>query len=166
VTCIQANHFLSAHELFPEIRIQQMRSPLQGDHRIRNFSCFDHSFACLCSTDLSESLPISKYACGPCSPGSITQGSEAKFLEARWADANEKRDWRIYATSVCVESERQKLYARSEECRIASHQAVTLSIPPRIDLCLCAFFRGLLFGQQKGTIKLHTRWILRASILA
>jgi len=55
----RANHFFSTHELFPETRIQQMRSPVP--RRVSNSKLFVFR-------------PIQLYHAG----------SEAKFLEARW----------------------------------------------------------------------------------
>ena len=79
------------------------------------------------------------------------------------ADANEKRDWRIYAdfAHVLIVIARE-LYA-TEDFGLQITQAAYALDSTTIDLCL-SLFPWASFRKQKGAIKLHTEMDLRGSI--
>jgi IS4 transposase len=90
-------------------------------------------------------------------------GFRGKVSRSTLADANEKRDWRIYAdfAHVLIGTARE-LYA-SEEFGLQITQAAYALDSTTIDLCL-SLFPWAPFRQQKGAIKLHTEMDLRGSI--
>ncbi len=90
-------------------------------------------------------------------------GFRGKVSRSTLADANEKRDWRIYAdfAHVLIGTAR-KLYA-SEDFGLQITQAAYALDSTTIDLCL-SLFPWASFRQQKGAIKLHTEMDLRGSI--
>jgi IS4 transposase len=79
------------------------------------------------------------------------------------ADANEKRDWRIYAdfAHVLIGMARE-LYA-NEDFGLQITEAAYALDSTTIDLCL-SLFPWASFRKQKGAIKLHTEMDLRGSI--
>jgi IS4 transposase len=79
------------------------------------------------------------------------------------AEANEKRNWRIYAdfAHVLIGTARE-LYA-SEDFGLQITEAAYALDSTTIDLCL-SLFPWASFRQQKGAIKLHTEMDLRGSI--
>ena len=79
------------------------------------------------------------------------------------ADANENRDWRIYAdfAQVLIARARQ-LYAQNE-FGVALKQTAYAFDSTTIDLCL-ALFPWAHFRRRKGAIKLHTLLDLRGGI--
>ena len=81
------------------------------------------------------------------------------------ADANENRDWRIYAefASRLIEQAR-KLYA-SDDFGVELANTVYALDATTIDLCL-SVFPWASFRQTKAAIKLHTLLDLRGSIPA
>jgi hypothetical protein len=90
-------------------------------------------------------------------------GFRGKVSRSTLADANEKRDWRIYAdfAHVLIGTARE-LYA-SEDFGLQITQAAYALDSTTIDLCL-SLFPWASFRQQKGAIKLHTEMDLRGSI--
>jgi hypothetical protein len=79
------------------------------------------------------------------------------------ADANENRDWRIYAdfAQVLIAAAR-KLYAQ-DEFGVALKQTAYALDSTTIDLCL-ALFPWARFRRRKGAVKLHTLLDLRGGI--
>jgi transposase len=90
-------------------------------------------------------------------------GIRGKVSRSTLADANEKRDWRIYAdfAHVLIGTARE-LYA-DEDFRLQITQAAYALDSTTIDLCL-SLFPWAPFRQHKGAIKLHTAMDLRGSI--
>jgi IS4 transposase len=90
-------------------------------------------------------------------------GIRSKVSRSTLADANEKRDWRIYAdfAHVLIGMARE-LYA-SEDFGLQITQAAYALDSTTIDLCL-SLFPWASFRKQKGAIKLHTEMDLRGSI--
>jgi len=90
-------------------------------------------------------------------------GFRGKVSRSTLADANEKRDWRIYAdfAHVLIGTARE-LYA-SEDFGLQITQAAYALDSTTIDLCL-SLFPWASFRKQKGAIKLHTAMDLRGSI--
>jgi len=90
-------------------------------------------------------------------------GIRGRVSRSTLADANEKRDWRIYAdfAHVLIQIAR-KLYA-DEDFGLELNQTVYALDATTIDLCL-SLFPWASFRQHKGAIKLHTEMDLRGSI--
>jgi len=136
----------------------------QGEHHIRSFSCFDQ-FLCMAFAQLSyrESLRDIEICLRARQPKLYHSGFRGKVSRSTLADANEKRDWRIYAdfAHVLIGMARE-LYAR-EEFGLQITQAAYALDSTTIDLCL-SLFPWASFRKQKGAIKLHTEMDLRGSI--
>jgi hypothetical protein len=90
-------------------------------------------------------------------------GIRGKVSRSTLADANEKRDWHIYAdfAHVLIGIARE-LYA-TEDFGLQITQAAYALDSTTIDLCL-SLFPWASFRKQKGAIKLHTEMDLRGSI--
>src|SRR4030066_2471848 len=70
----------------------------RGEHHIRSFSCFDQ-FLCMAFAQLTyrESLRDIETCLRAIQPKLYHAGFRAHVSRTTLADANEKRDWRIYA---------------------------------------------------------------------
>jgi IS4 transposase len=90
-------------------------------------------------------------------------GFRGKVSRSTLADANEKRDWRIYADFAHVLIGRARELYANEEFGLQITQAAYALDSTTIDLCL-SLFPWASFRQQKGAIKLHTEMDLRGSI--
>ena len=90
-------------------------------------------------------------------------GIRSKVSRSTLADANEKRDWRIYAdfAQVLINIARN-LYV-DEEFGVELNEMVYALDASTIDLCL-SLFPWARFRKTKGAIKLHTLLDLRGNI--
>jgi len=90
-------------------------------------------------------------------------GIRGRVSRSTLADANEKRDWRIYAdfAQVLIGIARH-LYA-NEDFGVHLNQTAYALDSTTIDLCL-SLFPWASFRKHKGAIKLHTEMDLRGSI--
>ena len=90
-------------------------------------------------------------------------GIRGKFSRSTLADANERRDWRIYSdfAQALIRHARQ-LYAADSFGVDLEHTAYALD-STTIDLCL-SLFPWAEFRCNKGAIKLHTLLDLRGNI--
>ena len=90
-------------------------------------------------------------------------GIRGKISRSTLADANEKRDWRIYR-GFCPNTHRhaRKLYA-DEDFGLQLDETVYALDATIIDLCL-SVFPWAKFRKSKGAVKLHTLLDLRGAI--
>ena len=90
-------------------------------------------------------------------------GIRSKISRSTLAEANEKRDWRIYAdfAQVLISIARD-LYA-NDDFGVELDETVYALDSSTIDLCL-TLFPWARFRKRKGAIKLHTLLDLRGSI--
>jgi IS4 transposase len=90
-------------------------------------------------------------------------GIRGKISRSTLADANEKRDWRIYGdfAQVLIHIAR-RLYA-NDDFGIELDKTVYALDSTTIDLCL-SLFPWAKFRHRKGAVKLHTLLDLRGSI--
>src|SRR5512136_1670318 len=156
--------FSQLMSFFPRYEFNKCVRRYQGEYRTRNFSCFDQ-FLCMAFAQLTyrESLRDIEICLRAMEPRLYHAGFRGKVSRSTLADANEKRDWRIYAdfAHVLIGTARE-LYA-SEDFGLQITQAAYVLDSTTIDLCL-SLFPWASFRQQKGAIKLHTEMDLRGSI--
>jgi transposase len=128
----------------------------KGDHRVRRLTCWDQyvvmAFAQLtwreslrdieaCLAAVSDKLYHSGLRCGPIARSTL-------------ADANENRDWRIFAEFAQVLiAEARRLYS-DEPWALELEQTVYALDASIIDLCL-SVFPWARFRSRKAGIKLH-----------
>jgi len=136
----------------------------QGDHKIKSFSCLDQflsmSFAQLTYRESLRDIE----ACLRAQANKLYHmGIRSQVSRNTLANANEKRDWQIYAdfAQVLIHIARP-LYA-NEDFGVELDQTVYALDATTIDLCL-ASFPWARFRKRKGAIKLHTLLDLRGSI--
>ncbi len=137
-----------------------------GNQRIRSFSCWDQ-FLCLAFAQLSyrESLRDIESCLRSMKNKLYHMGIRGNVSRSTLADANEKRDWRIYAdfAQVLIHSARQ-LYS-GDEFDVELDEIVYALDASTIDLCL-SLFPWAKFRKTKGAVKLHTLLDLRGNIPA
>jgi len=156
--------FSQLMSFFPRYEFNKCVQRYQGEYRIRDFSCFDQ-FLCMAFAQLTyrESLRDIEICLRAMESRLYHAGFRGKVSRSTLADANEKRDWRIYAdfAHVLIGMARE-LYA-NEDFGLQITQAAYALDSTTIDLCL-SLFPWASFRQQKGAIKLHTEMDLRGSI--
>ena len=90
-------------------------------------------------------------------------GIRGKVSRSTLADANESRDWRIYADFAQVLIRIARTLYAEEDFGLQLQQTVYAFDSSTIDLCL-SLFPWARFRKRKGAIKLHTLMDLRGSI--
>jgi hypothetical protein len=129
----------------------------QGDYRVRSFSCW-HQFLCMSFGQLThrESLRDIVLCLQAQSPRLFHMGISNGISKSTLADANENRDWRIYADFALVLIQRaRKLYHNTNETGIELGNVVYALDSTTIELCLDVFWWAR-FRKHKAAVKLHT----------
>lgn len=146
----------------PEFRACVAR--YQGEYKVRGFSCLDQFF-CLAFAQLTyrESLRDIETCLRAMQPRLYHMGIRGRVARSTLADANETRDWRIYADFAQELIGTAKALYATEPFGVDLAATVYAFDSTTIDLCL-ALFPWARFRQHKGAIKLHTLLNLRGSI--
>ena len=136
----------------------------RGNYHVKRFTCLDQ-FLCMAFAQLTyrESLRDIE-ACLRAQQNKLYHmGIRTKISRSTLAEANEKRDWRIYADFaqllICIA---RQLYI-NDDFGVELDQTVYALDSTTIDLSL-SVFSWAHFRQTKAAIKLHTLLDLRGSI--
>jgi transposase len=136
----------------------------QGDFRIRKFSCLDQ-FLCMAFAQITyrESLRDIEVCLRSQNKKLYHMGIRGKVSRSTLADANENRDWQIYAElAQHLISTARELYS-SDSFLDDLDETVYALDSTTIDLCL-SVFPWANFRKTKAAIKLHTLLDLRGNI--
>jgi len=136
----------------------------QGNHRVKRFSCWEQ-FLTMAFAQLTyrESLRDIETCLRALQPKLYHAGFRTKVSRSTIADANEKRDWRIYRDfALILISKARRLYAETDLGLQIENAAYALD-STTIDLCL-TLFPWAQFRRRKSAVKLHTLLDLRGSI--
>jgi hypothetical protein len=135
-----------------------------GEYKVRHFSCWDQ-FLCLAFAQLTfrESLRDIEDCLAARSDQLYHLGFRSRICRSTLADANEARDWRIYADlAALLIGKARRLYAQ-EELAVDLPDTVYALDSTTIDLCL-SLFPWAGFRRAKAAVKLHTLLDLRGPI--
>ncbi len=136
----------------------------QGNYKARKFSCFDQ-FLCMSFAQLTyrESLRDIETCLRALGLKLYHTGIRGRVSRSTLADANENRDWRIYADFAQVLINTAKGLYAEEKFGVDLEATVYALDSTTIDLCL-SLFPWARFRKNKGAIKLHTLLNLRGNI--
>jgi transposase len=156
--------FRQLPDFLPRHQFDRCVGPYSGNYRTKTFSCFDQ-YLCMGFAQITyrgslgdietclRAMQTKLYHCG------IRGNVSGNTL----ANANEHRDWRIYADFARVLiSKARKLYA-DEDFGIQLKREVYALDSTTIDLCL-SLFPWAKFRKHKAAVKIHTLMDLRGSI--
>lgn len=135
-----------------------------GDYKVRSFSCWDQ-FLCLAFAQLTyrESLRDIEACLRSRRPQLYHLGLRGEVARCTLAEANESRDWRIYADlAQGLIGQARQLYA-TDDLGVELAQTAYALDATTIDLCL-SLFPWARFRRTKGAVKMHTLLDLRGSI--
>jgi hypothetical protein len=156
--------FSQVMDFLPPRVFQRCVERYQGNFSVKRFSCLDQ-FRAMAFAQLTyrESLRDIE-ACLRAQGGKLYHmGIRGKVSKSTLADANEARDWRIYADLAhSLIPVARKLYL-DEDFGLELDQTVYALDATTIDLCL-SLFPWAEFRQTKSAIKLHTLLDLRGNI--
>lgn len=136
-----------------------------GNYRVKNFTCWEQfivmSFAQLTGR---ESLRDIEACLEAVSNKLYHSGVKSKVRKSTLSDANENRDWRIYAEfAQILIREARKLYKDDNNFSVEIDEIAYALDSSTIDLCL-SLFPWAKFRKKKGAVKMHTQIDLRGSI--
>lgn len=137
----------------------------KGNYKVQSFTCWEQfivmSFAQL---TYRESLRDIQVCLRAVQNKLYHSGVRSKISKSTLADANESRDWRIYADfSQVLIMEARSLYRNDNDFSLELNEMVYALDSTTIDLCL-SLFPWAKFRKRKGAVKLHTLLDLRGSI--
>jgi hypothetical protein len=151
-------------EFLPHQEFQKCVARYAGDRYLKNLSCWDQYLAmAFAQLTYRESLRDIE-ACLRSVGGKLYHmGFRGKVARSTLADANESRDWRIYAdfAQVLIAIARP-LYA-CDPIGIDLDQSVYALDSTTIDLCL-SLFPWAKFREHKAAVKMHTLLDLHGNI--
>ena len=136
----------------------------QGNRRIRRVSCLDQFLAmAFAQLTFRESLRDIETCLRAMASRLYHAGFRGRISRSTLADANESRDWRIYADlAVVLIRQARRLYAH-EPLGIDLDHTLYAFDSTTIDLCL-SLFPWARFRRRKSAVKLHTLLDLRGNI--
>jgi hypothetical protein len=135
-----------------------------GDRSVKSFSCQDQ-FRCMAFAQLTyrDSLRDTVTCLNAQRAKLYHMGIRGAVRRSTLADANERRDWRLYAAfAQILIAQARRLYARDSFGADLDAAAYALDTTT-IDLCL-SLFPWARFHHHKGAVKLHTMIDLRGNI--
>ncbi len=151
-------------DFLPKYEFNKCVLRYHGNYRARTFSCLDQ-FHCMAFAQLTfrESLRDIETCLRAMRPKLYRAGIRGRVSRSTLAEANEKRDWRIYRDFAQVLiSIARRLYA-DEDFGVTLDQTAYVFDSTTIDLCL-SLFPWAQFRKHKAAVKLHTLMDLRGSI--
>jgi len=156
--------FAQVMDFFPYRRFSTCVHRYGGDKRIRMFSCRDQ-LLCLIFAQLTyrESLRDIESCLRGLQPKLFHVGIRARVSRTTLAEANEERDWRIYADIAQILIHHAKPLYADEDLGLDLDAAIYALDSTTIDLCL-SLFPWAKFRQAKAAVKLHVLLNLRGNI--
>lgn len=148
----------------PWHRFHRIVKHYRGDYKVKSFRCTDH-FRVMAFAQLTyrESLRDIEACLRALQSKLFHMGIHSTVSRNNLANANEKRDWHIYAEFAQVLiAEARRLYA-DQDLGVDLDATVYALDSTTIDLCL-SLFPWARFRKTKGAIKLHTLLNLRGAI--
>src|SRR5216117_4115623 len=156
--------FAQLMEHLPLTTFRRCVARYRGEFKVKTFSCFDQ-FLCMAFAQLAfrESLREIEACLRAQTLKLYHMGFRGKVSRSTLADANEARDWRIYAdfAQVLIAIARP-LHAR-DPIGVDLEQSLYALDSTTIDLCL-SLFPWAKFRKHKGAVKMHTLLDLHGNI--
>lgn len=156
--------FSQAMDHLPQHTFRRCVQRYNGNHHVKSFTCQDqYRSMAFAQLTYRESLRDIE-ACLKAQQNKLYHmGIRSRVARSTLAEANEKRDWRIYAdfAQSLIQTAR-RLYI-DEELGLDLDNTVYALDATTIDLCL-SVFPWAHFRQAKAAIKLHTLLDLRGNI--
>src|SRR6266436_8398113 len=159
------NYFFASYRIHPSAAIRPvcgaLSRQLQGQSVFVLGSVSVHG---LCATNLSRESARHRRLSGRARSDQLYHlGFRSRVCRSTLADANEVRDWRIYADLAALLIKRARRLYAGQEMDVELQQSVYALDSTTIDLCL-NLFPWARFRSTKAAIKLHTLLDLRGPI--
>jgi uncharacterized protein DUF4372/DDE family transposase len=156
--------FSQLMDYLPTYEFQKCVNRYSGDYRSRSLSCRDQFLAmAFAQLTYRESLRDIETCLRSISGKLYHMGFRGKIARSTLADANESRDWRIYAdfaqTLIAIA---RPLYAH-DPIGVELNESLYALDSTTIDLCL-SLFPWAKFRRHKAAVKMHTLLDLHGNI--
>ena len=157
--------FAQIMSFLPDYEFNKCVDKYKGNHRVRSFTCKEHFYVMgFAQLTYRESLRDIESCLTAFSSKLYHSGIKQPVSRSTLAEANENRDWRIYADFAQVLiREARRLYKQDNEFALDIDNMVYALDSSTIDLIL-SLFPWAKFRKAKGAVKMHTLLDLRGSI--
>mgnify|MGYP002631126771 FL=1 len=158
--------FAQVMEFIPWSSFSRIVKRYQGDAGVRSLSAAEH-FRVMAFAQLTwrESLRDIEASLGANPSKLYSMGFRSLIKKSTLADANERRDWRIWADLAAVLIRRARKIYIEEDLGLDLKNTVYALDSSTIDLCM-SLFPWALFRSTKSAVKIHTLLDLRGAIPA
>lgn len=148
----------------PAYEFRKCVNRYSGNRKVIRFSCWDQ-YLCMAFAQLTfrESLRDIEACLRATQSRLYHLGIRGKISRNTLANANQNRDWRIYAEFAQILIAKARALYAADSFGIELEQAVYVLDSTTIDLCL-ALFPWAAFRKRKGAVKLHTLLDLHGNI--
>jgi len=156
--------FSQVLDFLPMHKFRRCVNRYKGNKGVRTFTCLDQ-YMCMAFAQLTyrESLRDIECCLRAMNDKLYHTGIKGNVSRSTLADANEKRDWRIYSEfALHLINQARQLYA-NEDFGLELNDTVYALDASTIDLCL-SVFPWARFRTTKAGVKLHTLLDLRGNI--
>ena len=156
--------FSQVMDYLPMYEFRKCVDRYDGNYHTSSFSCMDQYFSmAFAQLTYRESLRDIEACLRSRREKLYHLGFRGRISRSTLAEANEKRDWRIYADFCQIMiSQARSLYAE-EDFGIELKESAYALDSTTIDLCL-SLFPWASFRKHKAAVKMHTLMDLRGSI--
>jgi Transposase DDE domain/Domain of unknown function (DUF4372) len=151
-------------EYLPRYEFRKCVARYRGNHRARTFSCWDH-LLCLAFAQLTgrRSLRDLVSCLGSDRDRLYHMGIRGRVTRSTLADANERRDWRVYGDfAALLIAEARRLYL-DDDLGVGLDQTIYALDSTTIDLCM-TLFPWARYKTTQHAVKLHTLLDVRGDI--
>jgi len=151
-------------EFLPKKQFDKCVRRYRGNHRVKTFSCFDQ-FLCMAFAQITyrQSLRDIETCLRAVGAKLYHCGIRGMMSRNTLANANENRDWRIYAGFAHILINKARTLYADEDFGIQLNREVYALDSTTIDLCL-SLFPWAKFRTHKAAVKVHTLMDLKGSI--
>jgi IS4 transposase len=158
--------FAQLMDLLPLAEFCHSVDRYRGDYKVQSFSCLDQ-FLCLAFAQLTyrESLRDIETCLRAHQRQLYHMGFRGGVSRNNLANANLRRDWRIFADFARVLIAQARALYRHDPFAVELDQTVYVFDSTTVDLCL-SLFPWAQFRRRKSAVKLHTLLDLRGNIPA
>ncbi len=156
--------FAQLMDCLPWTTFARLVTRYDGDYRVRTLPCTEH-FRILAFAQLTyrESLRDIEVCLAAQAAKLYHMGLRTPVKRATLAEANERRDWRIYADFAQRLITQARILYKTEDLGLDLSNTVYALDATTIDLCL-TLFPWASFRRTKAAVKLHTLLDLRGAI--
>lgn len=156
--------FAQVMDFLPERRFRTIVERYRGDYKVRSLSSLEHfyvmAFAQLTYREGLRDIEACLTALGP---KLYHMGIRNPVRRSTLADANETRDWRIFAETGQMLTEMARLLYMDDPLAVDIQSVVYAFDSTTVDLCL-SLFPWAKFRRTKAAVKAHTLLDIRGSI--